>query len=156
MRRTVAPSAAAALGLAVLAFAADQPPAVPERVVIGALANLHPPVELDHAAHAEIAGDCSSCHHRPFGEPAACSDCHERPVTTSAFVHDQHQDVADCTGCHHRPSTADLRCVGCHPVEPAPDRLGQIGLKGAYHGLCLGCHAEADAADSCASCHPTE
>ena len=50
---------------------------VPEKITLGALANLHPAVEYDHAAHAEIAGDCASCHHQPFGEPAPCATCHE-------------------------------------------------------------------------------
>jgi hypothetical protein len=145
---------AAVIGsLALLLAAAEEPP-VPERVTLGALARLYPPVELDHALHVEATGDCASCHHRPFGEPAACGSCHDEPVKPSAFVHELHWEVEDCTGCHHRPATADLRCVSCHPVEPDPERLAVIGLKGAYHGLCLRCHGETGSDESCAICHP--
>jgi hypothetical protein len=127
---------------------------VPEKITLGALANLHPAVEYDHATHAEIAGDCASCHHQPFGEPAPCATCHEDVVARSAFVHELHWQVEECTGCHHRPATTDLRCVSCHSIEPDPNRLEVIGLKGAYHGLCLRCHGETGSDASCALCHP--
>ncbi|MCU0304759.1 MAG: hypothetical protein MUC56_11950 [Thermoanaerobaculales bacterium] len=152
MRPTCPVSAVLALALALIAGA--QEAVVPDRLSIDALANLHPAVELDHAVHAEIAGDCASCHHRPFGEPAACASCHDEPVVPSAFVHEQHWEIESCTGCHDRGATTDLRCVSCHPVEPDPERLEVIGLKGAYHGLCLGCHETAGPEASCAPCHP--
>jgi hypothetical protein len=152
--RAAATAVAATLALALAAAGTDRAPEVPARITIGDLVTLYPPVELDHAAHAEITGDCASCHHQPFGEPAACTDCHEEPIRRSAFVHEQHWQVENCTGCHHRPSTTDLRCVSCHAIEPDPEHLDLIGLKGAYHGLCLSCHAEAEAADSCRFCHP--
>jgi hypothetical protein len=127
---------------------------VPDVVVLAELANLYPPVELDHAVHAEIAGDCASCHHQPFGEPVACADCHSEPVQPSAFIHELHWGVEGCSGCHRRDATNDLRCGGCHPIDPDPKRLDVIGLKGAYHGLCLRCHANADdPAASCVVCH---
>ncbi len=127
---------------------------IPDRVTLATLANLFPAVAFDHAAHAQITADCASCHHQPFGEPAACTSCHEDEVEPSAFVHEMHWEVEDCTGCHHRPATVDLRCINCHPVEPDPNRLAVIGLKGAYHGLCLRCHGEVGSAASCAVCHP--
>ena len=138
----------------VLSHAAFENEQVPDHTTLDTLANLHPPVELDHAGHAEIAGDCASCHHQPFGDPVPCSSCHEDGVAPSAFVHEMHWEVEDCTGCHHLPATTDLRCVTCHPVEPDPDRLEVIGLKGAYHGLCLRCHGETGPDASCAPCHP--
>lgn len=153
MTRTIAALGALTICVALVLAAADEP-TVPERVTLGALANLYPPVEFEHTAHAEIAGDCASCHHQPFGEPAPCSTCHEDSVKPSAFVHELHWEVENCTGCHHRPATADLRCVSCHSIEPDPDSLEVIGLKGAYHGLCLRCHGETGLEVSCATCHP--
>jgi hypothetical protein len=144
---------ALAVAAAAVALASSNGASVPEQVTLGAIANLYGPVELDHAAHAEITGDCASCHHQPFGEPVACSACHDDDVAPSAFVHELHMEVEDCTGCHHRPETADLRCGSCHPVEPDPDRLDVIGLKGAYHGLCLRCHGETGSDESCVVCH---
>jgi hypothetical protein len=147
-------TAAVIVLVGVLAVAAADLPPVPEQVILGQLANLYRPVQLDHGAHADTAGDCASCHHRPFGEPEACESCHEDPVQPSAFVHEVHWEVEDCTGCHHREATTDLRCVSCHAVEPATEALEVIGLKGAYHGLCLRCHGEMDSDESCGLCHP--
>jgi hypothetical protein len=135
-------------------FASTDGGGVPEQVSIGTLANLYPPVQFDHAVHAEIEGDCAGCHHQLFGEPEACGTCHEESIKPSAFVHELHWEVEDCTGCHHRTATGDLRCVSCHAVEPDLDRLEVIGLKGAYHGLCLRCHLESDSNESCGLCHP--
>lgn len=153
MRLLIAGFATCALWAA-LAFAFADEPGVPEQVSLGSLANLYRPVQLDHVAHVEIAGDCASCHHQPFGEPEPCSACHDEAVAESAFVHELHWEVEDCTGCHHRPATTDLRCVSCHAVEPDPQRLEVIGLKGAYHGLCLRCHGESGSDASCELCHP--
>lgn len=153
MKRTLCAVAACALG-GTLAFGLVDRPTVPDEVSLGAISNLYGPVRLDHVMHAEIAGDCASCHHQPFGEPEPCANCHEDPVKKSAFVHELHWEVEDCTGCHHRPATGDLRCVSCHAVEPDPQRLEVIGLKGAYHGLCLRCHGENGSDAACGLCHP--
>ncbi len=126
---------------------------VPDRVAIGGLANLYQAVDFDHSLHVEAAGECTSCHHKPFGKPEPCATCHDEPVAPSAFVHELHWEVEDCTGCHHKQATGDLRCLSCHPAEPEPERLEVIGLKGAYHGLCLQCHGETASDASCGLCH---
>jgi hypothetical protein len=139
---------------AALVFSSSPGPTFPNRVSLGTLANLYAPVELDHAAHAEIAGDCASCHHQPFGEPEPCASCHNDQVALSAFVHELHWQVEACTACHRRSAAGELRCVSCHSIEPDPERLEVIGLKGAYHGLCLRCHGETGSDESCSVCHP--
>jgi hypothetical protein len=153
VKRALISVAACVVG-AGIAFALGDSSAVPREVSLGTIANLYQPVRLDHAMHAEITGDCASCHHQPFGEPEPCTTCHDDPVKPSAFVHELHWQVEDCTGCHHRPATSDLRCGSCHAVEPDPKQLAVIGLKGAYHGLCLRCHGETGSDASCALCHP--
>jgi hypothetical protein len=150
----VAAVAAVGLGL-VFSGASGEEPKLPDRCLMGSLSRLYPPVEFDHAVHVAIAGDCAICHHRPFGQPAACADCHSEEVEPSAFVHELHWEVEACTGCHRREGTDDLRCSACHPIEPDPERLEIIGLKGAVHGLCLPCHTEEDPGASCVVCHPT-
>lgn len=140
------------MALPLVVAAAASP--VPNRVLIGGLENLYPAVEFDHSVHVEAAGECTSCHHKPFGSPEPCSSCHDDPVSPSAFVHELHWQVEDCTGCHHKQATGDLRCVSCHRLEPDPERLSVVGLKGAYHGLCLRCHGETGSVASCGTCHP--
>jgi hypothetical protein len=153
MRRFIAGAAVCVLGAALtLAVAGEQ--IVPGEISLGSLANLYRPVQLDHAAHVAIVDDCAACHHQPFGEPESCDGCHQEPVPESAFVHELHWEVEDCTGCHHRPATADLRCASCHSIDPDPARIDVIGLKGAYHGLCLRCHGETGSDASCGLCHP--
>jgi hypothetical protein len=153
VKRTL-PGLAVIVGVAALGFAWAEEPTVPEKVQLGSLANLYPAVELDHAAHVEIAGDCVSCHHQPFGEPEPCASCHGDEAAPAAFVHELHWEVEDCTGCHHRSATGDLRCVSCHSIEPDPEQLAVIGLKGSYHGLCLRCHGDPGSDASCVLCHP--
>jgi hypothetical protein len=73
-----------------------------------------------------------------------------RPAARAAvrFTHAAHQglDGVSCTTCHHvfkngrnilDPSTLaegdpSLRCASCHATARE--------LRGAYHGLCIGCH----------------
>ncbi len=127
---------------------------VPDRVAIDELSNLYPAVDFDHSMHLEVEGECTGCHHKPFGNPAPCVSCHADPVAPSAFVHELHWEVEECTGCHQKQAAGDLRCVSCHAAGLDPQRLEVIGLKGAYHGLCLRCHGETASNASCGLCHP--
>jgi hypothetical protein len=145
--------AACALGGAV-AFGLVEGPTLPAELSIDLIAKLYEPVRLDHAEHVEIEENCGSCHHRPFGEPEPCASCHEDSFEPSSFGHALHSEIGDCMGCHNREATSDLRCVSCHTVDPNPERLELIGLKGAYHGLCLRCHDETGPDASCGPCHP--
>jgi len=146
--------------LAILLACTLAPPAtaaeisLPDRVTIGALIHIYEGVEFDHPLHVEVEGECTGCHHKPFGTPVPCATCHDDPPAPSAFVHEVHWEVEACTGCHQKRATGDLRCISCHPVEPDPARFEVIGLKGAYHGLCLRCHGEAGSDASCGLCHP--
>ena len=64
-----------------------------------------------------------------------------------------------CMGCHHN-SPASLtppRCVSCHNLNKEGAADSRPGLKGAYHGQCIGCHQEMGiekpAATDCTECH---
>jgi len=60
------------------------------------------------------------------------------------FSHGDHEELAeDCSSCHH------------HSDEPlACGEKAGIGLKGAYHGLCIGCHKESESGPvGCTDCH---
>jgi hypothetical protein len=64
-----------------------------------------------------------------------------------------------CMGCHHNspPSLTPPRCVSCHNLNKEGAADGRPGLKGAYHGQCIGCHQqmkiEKPGATDCTECH---
>ena len=64
-----------------------------------------------------------------------------------------------CQGCHHNSpmSAAPPKCATCHSLAPKKATDGRPGLKGAYHGQCIGCHdkmgIKKPAATACAECH---
>jgi len=79
------------------------------------------------------------------------------------FMHKKHASMTnDCTVCHHyRPEAPDasetMRCSACHQNSFSPvalDRI-RIGLKGAIHRQCMGCHKQlARGPSRCSSgCH---
>jgi hypothetical protein len=77
------------------------------------------------------------------------------------FSHRQHADIAgNCAKCHHHsPKGSTPACGECH--EPivvyhydAAKKGPDIGLKGAYHGLCMGCHKQMGSGPlGCTDCH---
>ncbi len=84
----------------------------------------------------------------------------ENVYGTVRFMHKKHAGILkDCFICHHhRPADLDAsetyRCSACHqkPFNPGlPDR---IGLKGAHHRQCMGCHKKWDKGPvGCTECH---
>ncbi len=77
------------------------------------------------------------------------------------FSHKMHIDFADsCTTCHHHGKGGAISsCRSCH--EPigvyhykGSSRGPGLGLKGAYHTLCIGCHKENESGPTgCNDCH---
>lgn len=75
------------------------------------------------------------------------------------FSHDAHVEYVggECGICHHYSEDL-LPCAECHkPFSvyryEGPRRTTSLGLKGAYHGQCLGCHREAGGPVGCEDCH---
>lgn len=125
-------------------FAMDASDA-PDAVTIDSIAQYFAPVEFDHAMHVDAAGDCSVCHHHTTGNG-----------TSDAY----------CARCHANSSEQDtVACQECHSADPfsaeSIQRQGQldlfhadkIGLKGAYHRNCIGCHTQVDGPTGCEDCH---
>lgn len=117
----------------------------PESVTIDAIAKYYEPVEFDHAMHMDVAEDCSVCHHHTTGTGATnpyCSKCHSENRESATVA---------CQGCHSADpfSAESIRRQG--ELNLFHDDL--IGLKGAYHENCLGCHRQMDGPTGCEDCH---
>ncbi len=125
-------------------------------------------VALREAYH----GLCINCHKETAG-PTSCKECHGSPLKKYdviylsqlsklykpvAFTHGKHIElVKDCKKCHHKEEGVTYTCSPCHTKEDVYRYEGTkvtIGLKGAYHGLCLDCHKKENKGPiKCTSCH---
>lgn len=117
--------------------------------------NYYEPVRFSHRTHDVGAGsDCSVCHHRVSAGPddRVGEDLKEMHASIEVRI------GGACADCH-----ADLKekrfqkCSDCHGSSNEADDPARIGLKGAYHRQCIGCHREQPAAlaapTDCQSCH---
>lgn len=117
---------------------------------------------------------CIGCHKEMSG-PVECAGCHSEKKKEmhvmylktisnlygpAVFTHGRHIDtVGDCASCHHQMEGSKVsRCKECHEAAPVYKYKGQerktdLGLKGAYHGLCVGCHKESSGPVGCVECH---
>lgn len=77
------------------------------------------------------------------------------------FMHKKHAGILkDCFICHHHraadPKAPDIsRCSACHQDSFNAELPGRIGLKGAHHRQCMGCHKKwGKGPVGCTECHP--
>ncbi|MDO3377387.1 cytochrome c3 family protein [Geoalkalibacter halelectricus] len=118
---------------------------LPETVVLNSLSQYYDGAIFDHALHEQIA-DCAGCHHHTTGMPpqdANCARCHAGTAEIT---------VVACRDCHAAEpfSAAHLKA---QKAEPHRYHTDQLGLKGAYHKSCLGCHQAMGAPVGCTDCH---
>ena len=123
----------------------DQSSHPPEMVVLDSLSNLYEGVSFDHALHDSYAS-CVECHHHVAGRPSAdpsCRSCHRSGSVGSAV---------DCKSCHLTDRfSAELLSANRNPSRY---HIDIIGLVGAYHLNCLGCHLSLTAGPTgCLDCH---
>ncbi len=112
------------------------------------------PVRFSHRTHdVNTGGDCSVCHHR------VASDKNDR---VGEDIKEMHLNIdvrlgGACSSCHDMTEKAPTACAQCHGLPNEADNPARIGLKGAYHRQCIGCHAAqpqgANAPTACNSCH---
>ena len=90
---------------------------IPETVTINVLFQKYIPVLFPHQSHAEMSGDCVTCHHHsPEGETLACKSCHSIKLgikkddvpSLKAAYHLQ------CIECHRQQDVELSRCTFCH------------------------------------------
>jgi hypothetical protein len=117
-----------------LSFAPDD---VPETVEIGALSNEYEPAKMPHRKIVEKLLQ------------------HIRDSSTATRFHG-HEDAV-CQGCHHQSPVGKKSplCGSCHGAGSPDLELMKPGLRGAYHGQCLGCHQAMDLEkpSDCSGCH---
>ncbi|HJV35622.1 MAG TPA: cytochrome c3 family protein [Geomonas sp.] len=141
------------LGALVLSISASLPMtasclSAPDVITLNQNGKLYKPFSFDHAKHIQIIKECSDCHHH----------------TTGTLVTDP-----NCAKCHSNSSpTKVVSCKGCHSAKPfSPESLAAksenkqrfhldvMGIKGAMHENCLGCHEKKGAGPTgCQDCHP--
>ncbi len=107
--------------LSIWVFAAE----IPEDMKVLKIESKTGVVTFEHSKHAEIAGDCTTCHHKMEGDeaPKGCSECHVSKPTDDTpklmkAVHDS------CWGCHQKKLDAGL---AAGPVKKGPD--GKMACK---------------------------
>ena len=117
---------------------------IPDSIELGSLANLYEKVTFNHSNHIAMIKDCAECHHH----------------TTGTLVQN-----TDCVRCHKNSgATANVACKSCHLAQPfSAVALSEknktayhndiLGLKGAYHMSCTGCHSKMGGPTGCQDCH---
>ena len=118
---------------------------LPKVVVLDSLSNLYEGVSFDHVLHDSYAS-CVECHHHVAGRPTAdpdCISCHRFGAVVG---------VVDCKSCHltdrfSKDLVSATRNLSRYHIDI-------IGLTGAYHLNCLGCHLSLTAGPTgCLDCH---
>ena len=118
-------------------------------------------------------GLCIGCHKKISG-PVECGECHmtkkefgtlylkslSKAYQPVRFSHGYHIGlVKNCPTCHHYgEGDSTSSCGNCHENlalyrYKGTERKAGLGLKAAYHGLCVGCHEKGSGPTSCSACH---
>jgi hypothetical protein len=118
-------------------------------------------------------GLCIGCHKKISG-PVDCGGCHikkknfdtiylkalSKTYQPVRFSHGYHIGLAkNCPPCHHHNEAGGTPpCGSCHENTTiyrykGADRKTGLGLKAAYHGLCVGCHEKGKGPTACSACH---
>lgn len=119
----------------------------PDEVQLDSMVYLYEAVSFDHSAHVDMVdNDCTRCHHHTTGMQPSNSQC--LPCHANSGPAEQ---VA-CRDCHaaNRFSAETVKAIAGDGTRYHVDHLG---LKGAYHQLCRGCHAAEGAPTGCEDCH---
>jgi octaheme c-type cytochrome (tetrathionate reductase family) len=118
-------------------------------------ADYYEPVVFSHRSHdVDTGSDCSVCHHRMSDDES------DRVGMDLKTMHDEIEVRIGgaCAACHEDMGEKEMqKCSACHIASNEEDNPSRIGLKGAYHRQCIGCHVEqpasANAPTDCISCH---
>ena len=140
------------LGALILSLSASYPMAasclsVPDTVTLNQSGKLFQSFEFNHAKHIQTIKECADCHHHTTGTlppNPKCAKCHANSSPTS---------VVSCKGCH---SATPFSPETLSDKSNAKERyhMDKMGLKGAMHQSCIGCHSKMAAGPTgCQECH---
>ncbi len=119
---------------------------IPDSINLDSLVQYYEMVNFDHAKHVGLSKDCAVCHHHTTGtavESAICIRCHKNSGANA---------VVSCRGCHAaRPFSAET--INANRQNPLTYHKDKVGLRGAYHQSCRGCHVQYGAPTGCQDCH---
>jgi len=118
--------------------------------------DFYEPVKFTHRTHDVVTqGNCGVCHHRfSFDEE-------DRVGMDIEAFHvenlDERIDGIACGACHDMNEITIQKCSSCHLFANEDDDPDRLGLKGAYHRQCIGCHEDQAQAVfapvDCTGCH---
>jgi octaheme c-type cytochrome (tetrathionate reductase family) len=123
--------------------------------LLNAKSDDYEPVPFAHRIHDELTGgDCGVCHHR---YSMMEGDRVGEDLKSLHAMFDT-QLGGPCASCHDdMASNPPQACGRCHALPNEADDPARLGLKGAYHRQCIGCHERqlqpAPAPTECSSCH---
>jgi octaheme c-type cytochrome (tetrathionate reductase family) len=126
-----------------------------DSLVLRARSDDYEPVGFSHRIHDElVGGDCGVCHHRYASTEGDRVGQDIKELHAAADI----RMGGPCSSCHDdMAQNPPQSCIRCHGQSNEPDAPSRIGLKGAYHRQCIGCHERqlkpASAPTECGACH---
>lgn len=119
----------------------------PDTITLNAGGKLFEPFSFNHAKHIQEIKECSDCHHHTTGtlvQNPKCVKCHQNSSPTA---------VVSCKGCHSATPFSP-ETLAEKSAEKQRFHLDKMGLKGAMHQGCIGCHEKQGAGPTgCQDCH---
>jgi len=124
--------------------------------ILNSKTDFYESVRFTHRTHdVATGGNCGLCHHR------ISFDEEDRVGMDVQAFHSEDIEVrlgnTPCGSCHDMNEITIQKCSSCHWLPNEADEPSRLGLKGAYHRQCIGCHedqpAAADAPVGCMGCH---
>jgi hypothetical protein len=140
------PGGLLAVALVLIATVGWAVPDAPDSVQLDSLSRYFAGVEFDHAMHNSFAEDCATCHHHTTGSAPLKQEC--------ALCHSAGHEAADisCNACHVQ-ETFSAEYLREKSLDINRYHTDKLGLKGAYHQACMGCHQEMGGPLGCEECH---
>ncbi len=120
---------------------------IPDEITINSIQKYYSGVNFNHAAHINNLKDCGLCHHHTTGAQVSdpnCARCHKNSGA---------QAVVSCKGCHSATPFTPEALKLQRDQQPPLYHKDQVGLKGAYHLGCVGCHEKMQGPTGCQDCH---
>lgn len=120
---------------------------VPDSITLNENGKQFKPFSFDHAKHIQLIKECADCHHHTTGTLVLnpnCVKCHQNSSPT---------EVVSCKGCHSS-SPFSPETLAAKRADKQRYHLDKMGLKGAMHQGCIGCHSKQGAGPvGCEECH---